>query len=345
MSDINNAQSCSSCTIEPTKKGCKSTNACASGRCDKMRTYDWLNGMIPVQSSAKRESYAEVRFKNGRKEYFVHDPVIPIRINDPVVVSCKHGRDIGLVSLKGQLVNIQLRKKNIVREELFSIERKASSRDVQIWNEAIENEEVYQAEACKIVDKMNIPMKIFDVECQAFGDRAIIYYTADKRVDFRELIKVLRDTFSIKVEMKQVSSRQEASRIGGVGSCGRELCCSTWLHDFRKIGTDAIRYQQLSINSNKLIGKCGRLKCCLNFELDTYHDTLQYFPERNHYFQTSSGQATLQRIDVLQKMVWYAYDSKPLKWYKIPLDILNQNILESDTQNTPNILETYAVEE
>lgn len=283
--------SCNSCsTKDGVPKGCKSNGSCGTGSCDKLTVFDWLSNM-ELPTGQKPYNIVEVRFKNGRKHFFKNEKNFHLTIGEVVAVEGNPGHDIGTVSLTGELVKIQMRKKNVDPDSdlVKKIYRKATEKDIKIWEEARAREIDTQKRGREIIIKLGLQMKLSDVEYQGDGNKATFYYTADERVDFRQLIRDLASAFSIRVEMKQVGLRQEAARLGGVGSCGRELCCSTWLTDFRKVNTAAARYQQLSLNPLKLAGQCGKLKCCLNYELDTYLDSLKSFPSQNTILKTEKG--------------------------------------------------------
>ncbi|MEL7146576.1 MAG: regulatory iron-sulfur-containing complex subunit RicT, partial [Bacteroidota bacterium] len=263
---------CSTCSsvknADGTVAGCKNNGGCSSGGCNKLNVFDWLSNMdIPVQDQF---DIVEVRFKNGRKDFFRNHQKLDLVTGEPVVVDVPNGHHIGYVSLTGELVRLQIKKKKAKEAEIRNIYRIASLKDLEKF-ESTQNKEMNTLYRTKeIVQKMGLQMKLTDVEYQADNTKATFYYSADERVDFRELIKVLASEFRIRIEMRQISLRQEAGRLGGIGSCGRELCCSTWLSDFKSVSTSAARYQKLSLNPSKLSGQCGRLKCCLNYELDTY---------------------------------------------------------------------------
>ncbi|MEP1035481.1 regulatory iron-sulfur-containing complex subunit RicT [Ekhidna sp.] len=287
--------------------GCQNNGHCSTGGCNKLNVFDWLSNMdVP---SLHRFDIVEVRFKNGRKEFFRNAKKLDIVTGDPVVVDVPNGHHIGYVSLQGELVRLQLSKKGIDDDEsVREIYRKATSRDMERWNEARNREEAVMYRTKEIIQQTKLEMKLTDVEFQADGTKATFFYSADGRVDFRELIKMLAGEFRIRVEMRQISVRQEAGRIGGLGVCGRELCCSTWLTDFKNVSTSAARYQNLSLNPSKLSGQCGRLKCCLNYELDTYMEALRDIPEVEKPLQTQRGNAKLQKTDIFRKIMWFGYD-------------------------------------
>ena len=278
---------CGSCgtTVNGVPRGCKSNGNCGTGTCgsgsEKLAVFDWLSNMT-LPSGQERFDIFEVRFKNGRKHFYRNAENLTISMGDVVAVESSPGHDIGVVSLAGELVKVQMKKRNITldSDEIKKIYRKATQKDIDIWQAARDKEEETQRKGREILGRLGLQMKLSDVEYQGDGNKATFYYTAETRVDFRQLIRDLASAFSVRVEMKQVGARQEAARLGGVGSCGRELCCSTWLTDFRKVTTSAARYQQLSLNPLKLAGQCGKLKCCLNFELESYLDALKPFPKQ-----------------------------------------------------------------
>ena len=335
---------CGSCgTGEDGKpRGCKSNGACTSGGCEKLSVFDWLSNMTLPGNETPFNIY-EVRFKNGRKHFFKNTERLTISMGDVVAVEGSPGHDIGVVSLGGELVKVQMKKRkvSIDSEEIKKIYRKASQRDIEIWEKARNREQETQKRGREILGRLGLKMKLSDVEFQGDGNKATFYYTAEARVDFRQLIKDLAGAFSIRVEMKQVGARQEAARLGGVGSCGRELCCSTWLTDFRKVTTSAARYQQLSLNPLKLAGQCGKLKCCLNFELDTYLDALNDFPKQEKILKTESGDAEFVKMDIFKKLLWYTYKENRSKWYKLSLEQV-QEIIDLNNKNEVSIpLEDY----
>ena len=335
---------CGSCgTGEDGKpRGCKSNGSCTSGGCEKLSVFDWLSNMTLPGNETPFNIY-EVRFKNGRKHFFKNTEKLSISMGDVVAVEGSPGHDIGIVSLGGELVKVQMKKRkvSIDSEEIKKIYRKASQRDIEIWEKARNRELETQKRGREILGRLGLKMKLSDVEFQGDGNKATFYYTAEARVDFRQLIKDLAGAFSIRVEMKQVGARQEAARLGGVGSCGRELCCSTWLTDFRKVTTSAARYQQLSLNPLKLAGQCGKLKCCLNFELDSYLDALNDFPKQEKILKTESGDAEFVKMDIFKKLLWYTYKENRSKWYKLSLEQV-QEIIDLNNKNEVSIpLEDY----
>jgi len=287
--------------------------------------------------------YAEVSFKNGRKEFFRIPDKITLHMGDIVATEAQSGHDIGTVTLTGELVGIQMKKKKITTEsaDIKKIYRVASQRDLDVWQQARSKEEAIQVRAREIAIALRLEMKISDVEVQGDGSKVIFYYTADTRVDFRQLIKEFAREFSIRIEMKQIGLRQEASRLGGIGSCGRELCCSTWLTDFRSVNTTAAKYQQLSLNPQKLAGQCGKLKCCLNYELDAYLDALQDFPKMEIKLKTEKGVAACQKIDIFKGVLWYAYEGEWMNWHLLTTEKANEIIKKNKNNETVTSLEDF----
>ena len=321
--------------------GCNNNGSCGVGdSCNKLTVFDWLGNMSLPQGQ-KPFDIIEVRFKNSRKEFFRNVNSLSLNIGDAIAVEAGSGHDIGTVSLTGELVRLQLKKRhvNFDSEEIKKVYRKAKQGDIDKWKEAqsLEVNTMYRARTIAL--RLGLEMKLSDVEYQGDKSKAIFYYTADQRVDFRELIKVLADEFKVRIEMRQIGARQEASRLGGIGSCGRELCCSTWLTDFRTVNTSAARYQQLSLNPLKLAGQCGKLKCCLNYELDSYIDALKEFPEMDgKKLLTKKGDAFLQKTDIFRRIMWFSYRGEP--GVLIPLTVESvHKILEANTNGeTPEEL-------
>jgi cell fate regulator YaaT (PSP1 superfamily) len=301
--------SCTSCSSTSNGKpgGCKSNGGCSTGGCNRMNTHDWLRN-LPMSDVASACKVMEVTFNQGtRKDFFRNNALHPYEKGDLIAVEGVSGFDVGEVSLTGEIVRLQMKKRGVKEEdpEMKRVLRIATNRDIEIWkqNKAREPEAVIRSRA--IARQLKLDMKISQVEMQADGRKATFFYIADGRVDFRELIKVYAGEFRLKVEMRQIGARQEAGKVGGIGSCGRELCCSTWLTDFKSVNTAAARYQNLSINQTKLSGQCGRLKCCLNYELDTYLDALQHFPEACDVIQVAKGNAFLVKKDIFKNLMWY----------------------------------------
>jgi cell fate regulator YaaT (PSP1 superfamily) len=301
---------CAGCSTTTDSKaaGCQSSG-CSTGGCNRLNTYDWLSD-IKAAVANNETPYIEVSFKNGsRKEFYKCASNIHVDKHDWVVVEGDMGGyDIGMVSITGEMVRLQMKRKRIAENrEWLKVLRQATSADLQKMQEAraLEHDTMIRARA--IARQLNLEMKIGDVEYRADGKKATFYYIADDRVDFRELIKVYAKEFRVKIEMCHIGARQEAARIGGIGSCGRELCCSTWLTEYKSVNTQAARYQNLSINQVKLSGQCGRLKCCLNYELDTYLDALKGIPQHITKIATAQGELYLQKIDIFKRILWFSY--------------------------------------
>jgi len=270
----------------------------------------------------------EVRFKGARKDFYRNKNKIYVESGDLVVVeSATGGYDIGHVTLTGELVRLQMKRKNVpAGPDLKKLVRKANDADVKKWEQVKSQEYETLHRARKIIDYLGLSMKLSDVDFQGDRTKATFYYTADERVDFRELIRKLAEAFRVRIEMRQIGMRQDASRLGGIGSCGRELCCSTWLTNFKSVSTAAARYQNLSLNTLKLAGQCGKLKCCLNYELDMYMDALREFPDNVSQIETRRGTAVLQKTDIFKKIMWFSYSSAE-NWIPVPVSQVNE-ILE-----------------
>lgn len=312
--------SCSSCsTGKP--GGCKSNGGCSSGGCNRLNVHDWLAN-LPFSDPDSDCRIVEVTFNNGsRKEFYRNNTLQTFMKGDMVTVEGISGFDVAMVNLTGELVRLQMKKKGVKEDnpEIKKIMRRANDMDLQKWRESKEREKPSLVRARAIIIQLNLDMKLIEVEFQADGRKATFYYTAEDRVDFRELIKIYASEFKIKVEMKQIGIRQEAAKIGGIGSCGRELCCSSWLSDFKSVTTTIARYQNLTINQTKLSGQCGRLKCCLNYELDTYLDALQQFPNNADSLELTRGTAQLIKKDIFKNLMWYVLPDSN-KQYPVPID-------------------------
>jgi cell fate regulator YaaT (PSP1 superfamily) len=298
--------SCNSCGTTSTPGGCKNNGHCATGGCSKLEVHDWLSD-ITADPYAKYNIH-EVSFKNGsRKGFYRNDKRFDVFTGDYVIVEAVQGYDLGQVTLSGELVRLQMKRKRVKEnsEDIRSILRIAKDNELNLMEQARAKEKQTMLKARVLARNLGLDMKLGDVQYQADGKKATFYYTADGRVDFRELIKVLASEFKVKIEMRQIGARQEAGIVGGIGSCGRELCCSTWLTSFKSVNTTAARYQNLSINQTKLSGQCGRLKCCLNYELDTYLDALRFVPERAETLQLETGDARLMKTDILKGLMFY----------------------------------------
>lgn len=304
---------CSTCSTltaaDGSIKGCKRNGGCDNGGCNKMNVFDWLSNMdMPL---AQRFDVIEVRFKNGRKDFFRNTHQLDLFPGDAVVVDVPNGHHIGYISLQGELVRLQMLKKGVENnDDVRGIYRLASEKDLEKFESVQKRENPTLYRTREIIRDLKLGMKLTDIEFQADNTKATFYYSADDRVDFRELIKILAGEFKIRVEMRQISLRQEAGRLGGIGSCGRELCCSTWLSEFKSVSTSAARYQNLSLNPSKLSGQCGRLKCCLNYELETYMEALQDIPEVEKGLLTEKGEARLQKTDIFRKIMWFGYENE-----------------------------------
>lgn len=333
---------CSSCSNDGgIPKGCKSNGSCGTGGCNhKLTVFDWLSNMNLPNGQAQFD-WVEMRFKNGRKEFYKNVNNLTLHVGDVVAVEAQPGHDIGTVSIVGELVKLQMRKKSFkpTEENTKKIYRIASQRDIDRWHEAQQKEAETMYKSREIAKRLNLDMKISDVEYQGDGAKAVFYYTANARVDFRQLIKELAGTFSTRVEMRQIGARQEAARLGGIGSCGRELCCSTWLTDFRSVNTSAARYQQLSLNPLKLAGQCGKLKCCLNYELDTYVEAIKDFPEIGVKLKTEKGTAITYKQDVFKRLIWFAYVDSPATWIPVSVDRINEVLEENKAGKIPAQIE------
>lgn len=311
---------CGSCGTG-TPNGCKSNGGCSTGGCNRLNVHDWLQD-LPIDDTATQCKVVEISFKQGsRKEFFKNTTLQHFEKGDFVTVEGVNGFDVGEVSLTGELVRIQLKKRGTdeFSPEMKKILRPSNERDIEAYRISKDREPGILARSRAAARNLKLEMKLSEVELQADGKKGTFFYTADDRIDFRELIKTFASEFKVKVEMRQIGIRQEAAKVGGIGSCGRELCCSTWLHDFKSVNTTAARYQNLSINQTKLSGQCGRLKCCLNFELDTYLDALQGFPDYADTLQTAMGQAFLIKKDIFKNLMWYTLPNNT-KHYPLTID-------------------------
>ncbi len=338
---------CSSCSTgkDGQPQGCKNNGTCGSDGCNKLTVFNWLSNMS-LPAGQRPFDCVEVRFKNSRKEFFRNTNELPLSIGDLVATQAKSGHDIGMVTLTGELVKVQMKRKKTDAEDksLPKIYRKASQRDIDVWQKSRNREEDIKKRAREIAISLKLEMKLSDVEFQGDGSKATFYYTAEDRVDFRQLIKDMAKAFGIRIEMRQIGYRQEAQRLGGVGSCGRELCCSTWLTDFRSVSTASARYQQLALNPQKLAGQCGKLKCCLNYELDTYMEALKDFPPQDSKLNTEKGVAFCQKADIFKETLWYSYRNDPANWHTLTKEQVSE-ILELNKKGKKIAsLEEYAHE-
>ena len=338
---------CSSCSTgkDGQPKGCKNNGTCGTDGCNKLTVFDWLSNMA-LPNGEKPFDFVEVRFKNSRKEFFQNTENLSLSIGDIVATQAPAGHDIGMVTLTGELVRVQMKRKkeDFKKEDFPKVYRKAAQKDIDIWQKCRDREEEIKKRSREIAIILKLQMKISDVEFQGDGSKATFYYTAEDRVDFRQLIKDMAKAFGIRIEMRQIGYRQEAQRLGGIGSCGRELCCSTWLHDFRSVSTSAARYQQLSLNPQKLAGQCGKLKCCLNYELDVYLDALKDFPSQETRLFTEKGLAFCQKTDIFKQMLWFSYKDEPANWHVLSKDQVNEIIEKNKKKEKVVSLEAYAVD-
>ena len=339
---------CTSCSTSDggAPAGCGNKGNCGTDSCNKLTVFDWLSNMS-LPNGEKPFDCAEIRFKNGRKEFYRNTENLTLSMGDIVATEASPGHDIGIITLTGELVRIQMKKKGVNAEsnEIAKIYRKASQKDIDIWAAAREREEPMKVRARELAIAQKLEMKISDIEFQGDGSKATFYYTANDRIDFRALIKDFAKEFSTRIEMKQVGFRQEAARLGGIGSCGRELCCSTWLTDFRSVNTSAARYQQLSLNPQKLAGQCGKLKCCLNYELDTYMDALKDFPEFETRLVTEKGDAICQKQDIFKGLMWFAYTNNFSNWHVLKIEQVREIVAENKLKNKVSSLEDFAIDD
>jgi cell fate regulator YaaT (PSP1 superfamily) len=323
--------------------GCNNNGACSTGGCNKMNVFDWLSNMdAPVED---RFNIIEIRFKNGRKEFFRNTDKLELTTGDAVVVEVPNGHHLGHVSMQGELVRLQMQKKKVANDsEIKKIYRLAHQKDLEKLEEVKKRELPTLYRTREIIRDLKLEMKLSDIEYQADNTKATFFYSADDRVDFRELIKILAGEFKIRVEMRQISLRQEAGRLGGIGVCGRELCCATWLSDFKNVATSAARYQNLSLNPSKLSGQCGRLKCCLNYELETYMEALEDIPKIEGPLLTERGEATLQKTDIFRKIMWFGFMEENT-WYPLNVVRVNEILRMNREGKKPASLDKDVVEE
>ncbi len=335
--------------------GCKSNGSCLTNGCSKLDVYDWLAHM-DMPSNYKPFNIVEIKFKGSRKEFFLNTENLYLEAGELVAVeTTTGGYDIGHVSLTGELVRMQLNKRHVRTDDVVKkIYRKATPADVEKWKLAKDLEFETMHKSRVLAKELGLAMKLSDVDYQGDRTKATFYYTAEGRVDFRELIKKMAETFRIRIEMRQIGMRQEASRLGGIGSCGRELCCSTWLTDFKTVSTSAARYQNLSLNTLKLAGQCGKLKCCLNYELDTYMDALKDIPDNVERLETATGTVRLQKTDIFKKLMWFSYPNDE-NWIAVDIarvkevqrlnkegikpEYLKEEVTETDKAVTPKVFD------
>ena len=335
--------SCTSCnTGKP--GGCKSNGGCSTGGCNRMNVHDWLAN-LPFSDPESNCPIIEVSFNQGsRKDFYRNNSLQIFDKGDIVSVEGVSGYDVGTVSITGELVRLQLKKRGLKEDnvEIKKVLRRATDSDIIKWKETKTREHEVLIRSRAIARQLKVELKMAEVEIQADSRKATFFYIADDRVDFRELIKIYASEFRVKVEMKQIGARQEAGKVGGIGSCGRELCCSTWLTDFKSVNTNAARYQNLSINQTKLSGQCGRLKCCLNYELDTYLDALQHFPDDAEIIEVAKGRAFLIKKDIFRNLMWYSLPDST-KHYPLSIESVKK-IQEQNRQGIkPEALETVEI--
>lgn len=298
---------CSSCSkgSNGQPRGCRNNGRCGSCGCGSKTVFDWLEG-IAIPKGAKAFDIVEVRFKNNRKGFYRGGSGSKFNVGDVVTLNLNPGIDVGVVSLTGELVRSQMSARKVRDDhEIKKVMHKATEEEIEVWHKARKREDTTRSEAREIIKRLGIHMKLTDVEFQGDNKKATFFYIADERVDFRELLRELAGKFGIRIDMRQIGARQEAARVGGIGSCGRELCCSVWLSDFRSVSTGAARYQQLALDPIKLAGQCGKLKCCLNFELDQYVEAIKEFPSPHAKIFTQIGKAVVFKMDIFKRIVYF----------------------------------------
>ena len=322
--------------------GCGNNGACSTGSCNKLNVYNWLTDMV-LPEDYEPFNIVEVRFKGSKKQFYKNVNHLELFTGDKVIVDSDVGYDVGEVSLAGELVKLQLKKYGIDENnsEMRTIKNVASEEEIEKYQKFKDIEQESLEKARTIALQLRLKMKISDIEYQGDGKKVTFYYTSEGRVDFRELIRRYASEFKSRIQMLQVSYREEASRLGGIGSCGRELCCSTWLTDYKVVSMGAPKTQNLSINMLKLSGQCGRLKCCLNYELETYHEALKSFPNEKVKLKTESGLASLKKIDILKGTAWYCYE-KSFDWIPLNIDRVNEIITLNKKGKTPTTLSDTA---
>lgn len=308
---------------------------------NKLNVYNWLENIPGIKNENR---IVEIRFKNNRKEYFENPKRLRLDPGYVVAVEAQKGHDIGIVSLTGPLVFLNMKKRGISHHKspLKKIYRHATNTDLEKWKNAMQKEKKTLIASRKIIRNLNLKMKLADIEYQGDNTKATFYYIADERVDFRTLIKVLAERFKIRIEMRQIGSRQEASLVGGIGPCGRELCCSTFMHKFSSVNTQAARIQDLSLNMQKLTGMCGKLKCCLNHELAIYEEARKHLPRLDIPLETKNGRAFFQKADVLKKVLWYTYENS-YNLIPIPLETVQKIIAINKKGEKVEQLEDFVV--
>lgn len=340
--------SCSSCgtkTEGSVPTGCGSNGTCGTSGCNALNVYDWFKDM-DFPDDFEQFNIVEVRYKGSRKEYYRNTNKLDLFTGDYVITEGAFGYDLGTVSATGEIVRLQL-KKNRIREDselIRTLLRKANEKEIEKFEELKAKENATLERARTISFGLKLAMKLSDIEFQGDGRKVTFFYTAESRVDFRELIRRYADEFRVKIEMRHISYREEASRLGGIGDCGRQLCCSTWLTDYKMVTTGAARVQNLSINMEKLAGQCGRLKCCLNYELDTYVEALNEFPKAKVVkLDTMAGAAYSRKTDILKRLMWFAYDDNP-NWIPLTLAQVNEIMtLNKEGKQSQNLAEISTV--
>lgn len=320
--------------------GCKSNGFCSDSGCNKLGVFDWLAG-VPIPGGQQPFAAVEVRFKNTRKSFYNNSMGLQLMPGDLVTVDASPGHDVGMVSLTGELVRIQMERRDHRGEvyELRKVIRKSTQEDIDRWHAARKQEDDTLFASRAMVREAGLDMKVTDVEYQGDGTKAIIYYTAEERIDFRGIVRTMADRFRVRVEMKQIGSRQEAGRIGGIGSCGRELCCSTWLTDLRSVTTSAARYQQLALNPQKLAGQCGKLKCCLNYELDMYIEAVKSYPSQNAKLKTQQGTGAHIKTDIFLERMWYGFKKpgEPFTMAAFPVEKVREILAQNKEGVIPEV--------
>ena len=309
----------------------------------KLSIHDWMSEIKPPFIENTFDC-VEVRFKNSRKDFFRIPEGLEVTEGDVVAVEGSPGHDIGIITLIGELCRVQMKRKKVnpKAETIKKLYRRAKTTDIEKWIQSIEREDITLFRAREIIDELSLDMKINDIEYQGDNTKAIFYYTADDRVDFRVLIKLLAEEFHVRIEMKQIGARQEASRLGGIGTCGRELCCSSWLNTFNSVSTQVARVQQIFPNPQKLAGQCGKLKCCLNFEYDVYLDELKTFPEIGVPIFTKKGKANYIKTDVFRRLMWYIYEDGS-EFIMLSADKVKELIQMNRNRQPINDLETFQI--
>ena len=313
-------------------------------QCCKLDSTDWLSG-IPLDPNSTAFKIVEVRFKNNRKDFYSLPEDGFFEVGDIVAVEASPGHDIGIITMMGDIVKLQLKKRKIdpESEEIKKLYRRARVVDIEKWVNAIEKEDKTLSQTRVMASDLQLVMKFNDIEYQGDGTKAVFYYSAEDRVDFRELIKLLAERFRIRIEMRQIGVRQEASRVGGIGICGRELCCSSWLSSFNSVTTNTARAQQLTLNPQKLAGQCGKLKCCLNYEYETYLEEYKTFPDTNIRLKTQRGDMVYQKTDIFKRIMWYSYPHNPMHVFALTAENVRKIIAENKNGKIPESIEEYAL--